>query len=66
MLASQREALWKRITEIIDAGALCGCNIICLQEAWSKLVYDCFQHWCPWRGCAVKGYLVYFVVYNNI
>ena len=38
----QRTALHKRIGEIAEAAALCGVNILCMQEAWSK--------WCSMRS----------------
>ena len=34
----QLSALHSRIKEITDAAALCGVNIICFQECWSKLL----------------------------
>lgn len=36
-VAEQRAALHNRIKDIIKAAALCNVNILCLQEAWSKL-----------------------------
>lgn len=32
----QQRAIFSRIETIISAASLCGVNIICLQEAWSK------------------------------
>ena len=32
----QRDALFKRIGDMIEAAGNCGANIVCLQEAWSK------------------------------
>lgn len=32
----QREALYERITNMIEAAALSNVNVICMQEAWSK------------------------------
>ena len=32
----QRNALFKRIGNMIDSAGNCGANIVCLQEAWSK------------------------------
>ena len=34
----QREALHARIGEMLDTAGQCGVNVVCLQEAWSKLV----------------------------
>lgn len=38
LVVNQQKAIHSRIEEIISAASLCGVNIICLQEAWSK--YD--------------------------
>ena len=35
-LADQRNAIHKRIAELIHAAHLCDVNVICMQEAWSK------------------------------
>ena len=32
----QRDALFKRIGEMVDAAGECGVNVLCLQEAWSE------------------------------
>ncbi len=32
----QREALYRRIGEMIDAAGQSGVNVLCLQEAWSE------------------------------
>ena len=34
---AQREALYQRIGIIIEAAALAQVNVLCLQEAWSKI-----------------------------
>lgn len=39
-LAVQRDALFERIKTIINGAALCGVNVICLQEAWSMFVLE--------------------------
>ena len=36
----QLSALHSRIKEITDTAALCGVNIICFQECWSKLLWE--------------------------
>lgn len=36
-IEKQREAIWKKITNIIKAAAAAGVNVLCMQEAWSKL-----------------------------
>lgn len=35
-IAEQRAALHARISQMTEAAALCGVNIICFQEAWSE------------------------------
>lgn len=35
-VADQRKAIHSRIETILSAGKLCGVNIVCFQEAWSK------------------------------
>ena len=32
----QRDALHKRVGEMAEAAALCGVNVLCMQEAWSE------------------------------
>lgn len=36
-ISQQREAIHNRMREIIEIAALCNVNVICFQEAWSKL-----------------------------
>jgi beta-ureidopropionase len=33
----QRQAIFEKIGKIIDAAGADGVNVLCLQEAWSKL-----------------------------
>lgn len=40
----QRRAIFSRIETIISAASLCGVNVVCLQEAWSK--YESSVHVC--------------------
>ena len=35
----QRDAIHKRIESILEVAALCGVNVVCLQEAWSKFLF---------------------------
>ena len=37
-VVSQRDALHKRMTTIVEAAALAKVNVLCFQEAWSKLL----------------------------
>ena len=41
-LADQRDAIHKRVADMISAGAQQGVNIICLQEAWSESTLKTF------------------------
>ena len=34
-LQHQREAIHKRISEMIEVAGTCGVNVVCMQEAWS-------------------------------
>lgn len=36
-ISQQREAIHSRIREIVEIAAICKVNIICFQEAWSKI-----------------------------
>lgn len=54
----QLEALHQRIGTLIHAAYLCGCNIICLQEAWHMPFAFCTrekQPWCEFAEHAVDG-----------
>merc|ERR1712122_419138 len=35
----QRDALYQRMTSIIQAAALAKVNVLCFQEAWSKILF---------------------------
>jgi beta-ureidopropionase len=35
-VAQQRDAIHKRVAQMIEAAARGGANVICMQEAWSK------------------------------
>ena len=47
-VADQRDALFERIEKIIDAAALSGVNIVCLQEAWTMPFAFCTREKQPW------------------
>ncbi|XP_054717163.1 beta-ureidopropionase-like [Uloborus diversus] len=54
----QREAIHKRIEEIIEVAAQCGVNIICFQEAWTMPFAFCTrekQPWCEFAESAENG-----------
>ena len=44
----QREALWKRCCEMIDAAGAAGVNVLCLQEAWTMPFGFCTREKYPW------------------
>lgn len=41
-LTRQVTALHRRMEAIVDVAAMCGVNIICFQEAWSKSLFRHF------------------------
>ncbi|KAK7464033.1 hypothetical protein BaRGS_00037957 [Batillaria attramentaria] len=47
-IPEQRDALHKRISEIAEAAALCGVNILCMQEAWHMPFAFCTREKFPW------------------
>lgn len=36
-VVEQRDAIYKKVQAMILAASICGVNVLCLQEAWSKL-----------------------------
>jgi len=44
----QRNGLFQRIEKIIDAAALAGVNVLCLQEAWTMPFAFCTREKQPW------------------
>ncbi|XP_067937588.1 beta-ureidopropionase-like [Watersipora subatra] len=51
-VVEQREALFKRISDIIEVAAQCGCNIVCMQEAWNMPFAFCTREKYPWSEFA--------------
>ncbi|CAJ0929697.1 unnamed protein product, partial [Mesorhabditis belari] len=51
-VAEQRHAIFMRIEQLIDAAALCGANIVCLQEAWTMPFAFCTRERLPWTEFA--------------
>ncbi|KAL8571481.1 Beta-ureidopropionase [Nucella lapillus] len=51
-VVEQRDALHGRITEVAEAAALCGVNILCLQEAWTMPFAFCTREKFPWTQFA--------------
>ena len=37
-VSEQRDALFRRVGEMVEAAGRSGVNVLCLQEAWSKLL----------------------------
>ena len=44
----QRDAIHKRVSELIHAAHLCGVNVVCLQEAWTMPFAFCTREKHPW------------------
>ncbi|CAL1537703.1 unnamed protein product [Lymnaea stagnalis] len=57
-ILAQRDALHKRIADIIKCAALSGVNVICMQEAWTMPFAFCTrekQPWCEFAESAENG-----------
>ena len=52
----QRDAIFKRVEQMIKAAALCGVNIVCLQEAWTMPFAFCTREKQPWMEFAENPY----------
>uniref|UniRef100_A0A914P1X2 CN hydrolase domain-containing protein n=1 Tax=Panagrolaimus davidi TaxID=227884 RepID=A0A914P1X2_9BILA len=46
----QRDAIFRRVGQMIEAAALAGANIIGLQEAWTMPFAFCTRERLPWTG----------------
>ncbi|XP_078277188.1 beta-ureidopropionase [Rhinoraja longicauda] len=51
-VSDQIAALHKRIGDIVEVAAMCGVNIICLQEAWTMPFAFCTREKLPWTEFA--------------
>jgi len=54
----QRDALYKRMTSIIQAAALAKVNVLCFQEAWTMPFAFCTREkkkWCEFAESAEDG-----------
>ncbi|XP_078082900.1 beta-ureidopropionase [Mustelus asterias] len=51
-VSEQIAAIQKRIGDIMEVAALCGVNIICLQEAWTMPFAFCTREKLPWTEFA--------------
>jgi beta-ureidopropionase len=47
-LVDQRDAIFKKIDELLYAASLCKVNIVCLQEAWTMPFAFCTREKQPW------------------
>lgn len=57
-IVEQRDAIHKRIAEIIHVAHLCNVNVLCLQEAWTMPFAFCTrekQPWCEFAESAWTG-----------
>ena len=52
----KRDAIFKRIGELIHAASLCNVNIVCLQEAWTMPFAFCTREKTPWCEFAENAY----------
>ncbi|XP_041348264.1 beta-ureidopropionase-like [Gigantopelta aegis] len=58
-IVKQRDALIERITQIADVAAMCGVNILCMQEAWTMPFAFCTREkfpWCEFAESAENGH----------
>ncbi|XP_041059483.1 beta-ureidopropionase [Carcharodon carcharias] len=51
-VSEQVAAIQKRIGDIVEVAAMCGVNIICLQEAWTMPFAFCTREKLPWTEFA--------------
>jgi beta-ureidopropionase len=57
-IIEQRNAIYKRIADIIHVAHLCNVNVLCLQEAWTMPFAFCTrekQPWCEFAESAFDG-----------
>lgn len=57
-LLAQREAVYERVSLIVEAAALCGVNVLCFQEAWPGPFYFTTgekEPWCELAESAEDG-----------
>eukprot|EP00472_Partenskyella_glossopodia_P014663 CAMPEP_0197521760 /NCGR_PEP_ID=MMETSP1318-20131121/6994_1 /TAXON_ID=552666 /ORGANISM="Partenskyella glossopodia, Strain RCC365" /LENGTH=433 /DNA_ID=CAMNT_0043073873 /DNA_START=149 /DNA_END=1450 /DNA_ORIENTATION=+ len=51
-VVEQRDAIFKRIEEMVEVAALAGANVICLQECWTGPFFFCTREKQPWMEFA--------------
>ena len=65
-VSEQRDALFRRVGEMVEAAGRSGVNVLCLQEAWSEfalyLVTDKFAAWEGIPAWDCKTVLLYGVI----
>ena len=57
-ISDQFNAIYERVEKMIDAAALAGVNVLCLQEAWTMPFAFCTREKQPWMEfaeCAETG-----------
>lgn len=57
-VVKQRDAIFERVGQLIHAAYLSGCNIVCLQEAWTMPFAFCTREkkkWCEFAESAEEG-----------
>lgn len=55
-VVKQRDAIFERVGQLIHAAYLSGCNIVCLQEAWTMPFAFCTREKLPWTEFAESAY----------
>lgn len=53
----QRQAIYQRVTQLLEAAGQAGVNVVCLQEAWTMPFAFCTREkqWCEFAECAASG-----------
>jgi len=63
-IVEQRDALHKRVGEMIKCASMCGVNVVCLQEAWTMPFAFCTREkhpWCDFAESAETGATTMFL-----
>jgi len=51
-ITEQRDAIFRRVEEIIEVAATAGTNVLCLQECWTGPFFFCTREKAPWMELA--------------
>eukprot|EP00468_Gymnochlora_sp_CCMP2014_P007189 CAMPEP_0167751636 /NCGR_PEP_ID=MMETSP0110_2-20121227/6691_1 /TAXON_ID=629695 /ORGANISM="Gymnochlora sp., Strain CCMP2014" /LENGTH=383 /DNA_ID=CAMNT_0007637159 /DNA_START=1556 /DNA_END=2707 /DNA_ORIENTATION=+ len=51
-IIEQRDAIFRRIEQIVEVAALAGANVVCLQECWTGPFFFCTREKQPWMEFA--------------